>query len=229
MRGLFVTGTDTGVGKTEVTAAITRTWRRQGRDFFVCKPVATGLEQGPNGWHSPDTDRLAAAAGLLPEAVTPGRMRFREPAAPPVAAIREGVELRLATFVEELEGLAGPGRRVGLIEGVGGLLCPLTRGETVADLIGRLGMPTLVVARRSLGTLNHTLLTVEVALRRGLRVAGVVINATTPVRGLAEEVAAEELRERLPVPVLAEVPWRGARADEEIPSLAAVDWWSLVQ
>src|SRR5947208_745797 len=120
MRGLFITGTDTGVGKTEVTAGIARLWRRQGRDFAVRKPVATGGLD--------DARKLALAAGDGVEAITP--LLFAEPAAPPVAARLEGRELSLALIVEAL---GSPRRDALLVEGVGGLLCPLTAGETVAD------------------------------------------------------------------------------------------------
>jgi dethiobiotin synthetase len=214
MRGLFITGTDTGVGKTEVTAGIARLWRRQRRDFAVRKPIATGGLD--------DAHKLALAAGDVAEAVTP--LFFAEPAAPPVAARLEGRELSLAAIVEAL---GSPRRAAMLVEGVGGLLCPLTASETVADLAAHLRLPLVVVARRSLGTLNHTLLTVEVARTRGLRVVGVVVCETSPVTTRAEQDNVEELRARLTVPVLAVVPYRAGGYDEEIAALAGVDWWSL--
>jgi dethiobiotin synthetase len=214
MRGLFITGTDTGVGKTEVTAGIARLWRRQRRRFRVRKPVATGGLD--------DADKLALAAGDDPRAVTP--LFFPEPAAPPVAARLAGRELSLAMIVEAL----GPADEVMLVEGVGGLLCPLTATETVADLAALLRLPLVVVARRSLGTLNHTLMTVEIAKSRGLGVAGVVVSETSPVTTAAETANVEELRARLAVPVLAVVPHRPGGYGGEIPELAAVDWWSLV-
>lgn len=211
MRGLFITGTDTGVGKTVVTSAIARLWRQQGRSFRVLKPVATGVA---------DTAALAEAAGDADlAAVTP--WQFDAPAAPPVAARLAGTSLTLEEIV-----VAARRRAVGadalLIEGVGGLLCPLAGAATVADLIAALGLPVLVVARRSLGTLNHTLLTLEVARSRGLRVRGVVISETTPVQGVAEETNVEELRQRCDVPVLGVVPHGRPTA------MDVVDWWSLV-
>jgi dethiobiotin synthetase len=219
MQGLFITATDTGAGKTYVTASACRALRREGRPFRVCKPVATGAERVAGRWLAEDTRLLAEAAGERDlDAVTP--LVFPAPAAPPVAA-------RLAGATLTLEGLAGAVRRRGaggapvLVEGVGGLLCPLTERETVADLIAALGLPLLVVARRSLGTLNHTLLTVEAARGRGLRVAGVVVSETTPVCGPAEETNVEELRRRLDVPLLA-VAAHGAA---EVPG---VRWGALL-
>ena len=221
MHGLFITGTDTGVGKTEVTAAIARLWRRQGRDFAVSKPVATG-----GGRDAGDTLRLARAAGEADlEAVTP--FAFAEPAAPPVAARASGARLTLEGLAEAVRRRHRPGGAV-LVEGVGGLLCPLSDEHAVADLAFVLGLPLVVVARRSLGTLNHTLLTVESARARGLRLAGVVVSEAAPVAGLAEQSNVEELR-RLGVPVLAVVPYRAGGYEEEIPAVSAVDWWSLAR
>lgn len=227
MRGLFVTGTDTGVGKTEVTAAIARCWRHQGRRFAVCKPVATGIEPPPAGSGAADDSRaLAAAAGEPdPGAVTP--YQFRAPAAPPVAARLEGRRLDLGQLIGAVEERAAGDMPV-LVEGVGGLLCPLTERETVADLAVALGLPLVIVARRSLGTLNHTLLTVEAALRRGLRVVGVVVTETTPVASVAERENPAELRAQLTVPLLAVVPHRPGGYDREIPAISAIDWWSLI-
>lgn len=204
-RGLFVTGTDTGVGKTVVACAIARQWRREGRAFAVRKPVSTGGHE--------DAVALAAASGQRAADITP--FVFREPAAPPVAAAAEGraftLEMALSVFP--------PTEGAILAEGVGGLLCPLTDQETVADLAAALGLPLVVVARRSLGTLNHTLMTLEIARGRGLRVAGVVVCETEAVSGTAQLSAVGELRKR-GVPVLALVPY-----GSEEPS-PAVDWWS---
>lgn len=221
MRGLFITATDTGAGKTFVTAALARLWRREDRSFRVCKPVATGAE---NVW-SADT-RLLAESLDDPDlqAITP--YTFAVPAAPPVAARLAGVSLRLEDLTAAVRRHAAEGDAV-LVEGVGGLLCPLTERETVADLALDLALPLIVVARRSLGTINHTLLTVEAAQRRGLRVAGVVITATTPVTGVAEETAIEELQRRLDVPLLASLPHQGD--SQEMEALQSVDWWRLAQ
>jgi dethiobiotin synthetase len=223
MRGLFITATDTGAGKTYVTAGIARLWRHERRPFRVSKPVATGAE---SDW-SDDTRLLAEAAGDADlHAITP--YTFAVPAAPPVAARLAGTSLRLDDLVAAVRRRAADGTAV-LIEGVGGLLCPLTERETVADLAVALGLPLVVVARRSLGTLNHTLLTVEAAQRRGLHVAGVVVTATTPIQGVAEETAVEELRGRLDVPILAVLPHQPNKEDEKLEALSGVNWWRLTQ
>jgi dethiobiotin synthetase len=223
MRGLFITATDTGAGKTYVTAGIARLWRRQRRSFRVCKPVATGADNH----FSADTRLLAEAAGDLDlAAITP--CTFAAAAAPPVAARLAGTSLRLEDLAAAVRRRAAEGNAV-LVEGVGGLLCPLTERETVADLAVELALPLIVVARRSLGTLNHTLLTVEAVQRRNLHVAGVVVTATTLVQGVAEETAIEELRRRLDLPLLAALPHQPNANNSEMAELQAVDWWRLAQ
>jgi dethiobiotin synthetase len=223
MRGLFITATDTGAGKTFVTAGVARIWRREGRPFRVCKPVATGAE----GRWSEDTHLLAEAAGDTDlEAVTP--YTFAAAVAPPVAARLAGTAVMLADLAAAVRRRAAGGMTM-LVEGVGGLLCPLTERATVADLVRELDLPLIVVTRRSLGMLNHTLLTVEAAQRRGLRLAGVVVTATTPVQGVAEETNVEELRRRLNVPLLAVLPHQPDATDSGIAALAAVDWWGLAE
>ncbi len=223
--GLFFTGTDTGVGKTLVTAGVARSLRGRGRPVVICKPVATGARESGGRWLADDTAVLAEAAGSGDdwEAVTP--FAFPDPVAPPLAARRRGVTLTLDGLAAAVLRQRRPGAAL-LVEGVGGLLCPLTEAETVADLVRELSLPLVVVARRSLGTLNHTLLTLEAARTRGLTVAGVVVSETVPPEGLADETNVDELR-RLGVPVLAVVPHQAGGSREVIPALDAVDWWGM--
>jgi dethiobiotin synthetase len=226
VRGLFISATDTGAGKTVITCAIARAWRREGRSFHVCKPVATGAVLRAGRRVSDDTIALARAAGDTDlEAITP--FVFAEPAAPPVAARQEGMELTLSALVATIRRRQTSDGAM-LVEGVGGLLCPLTETDTVAGLITELQLPLVVVARRSLGTLNHVLLTLEAARNRGLRVLGIVVNETTPVSGLAEESNVEELRRRIDVPILAVVPHGRPDPEEEVPAISAVPWWSMM-
>jgi dethiobiotin synthetase len=224
--GLFFTGTDTGVGKTVVTAAVARILRGQGRGVLVCKPVATEAILKNGRLVSEDTLRLAQAAGApdLLEKVTP--WTFPDPVAPPVAARRAGVALKLSEIVRAVQE-SQESEKAMLVEGIGGLMCPLTERETVADLAKALHLPLVVVARRSLGTLNHTLLTLEVARARRLPVAGVVINETTPPHTLAEATNVVELQQRIEVPVLATVPHQPEPDSCAPDCLADVDWWKL--
>ncbi len=231
--GLFVVGTDTGVGKTRVASAIARTWTLAGRRVGVLKPVASGATAWEGKLVSDDAARLIEAIG---EDVDPTRVApilFEEPLAPPVAARRLGEPLTMASVLEAVaDCLAWWESRaeVLLIEGVGGLLCPLAEGATVADLAIALDLPLLVVAHRSLGTLNHTLMTVEAARSRSLRVAGVVLNGARPtVDPVAEESNAEELARRLGgVAILAEWPHD---AGPDLPDVApeAGGWYDLAK
>jgi len=194
VRGLFVTGTDTGVGKTVVTAAIALALKARGVGVRVVKPVQTG---------DGDADTLRHLAELedSPDQIAP--FSFRAPLAPLVAARLEGIALDLDAVASAVRRARG---ELTLVEGVGGLLCPIGPDWTIADLAARLGLPLLVVARAGLGTVNHTLLTLEEGRRRGLEIAGVVLN------GRVDESTATntELIEAFGgYPMLAEVPWLG--------------------
>jgi dethiobiotin synthetase len=187
MKGLLVTGTDTGVGKTVVAALLCR--GRPGATY--CKPVQTGLDVD-----EPDVEVVARIAGCETRQ-GPG---FGEPLAPAVAAARAG---RSVTRADLLRPFAGAGDVVG--EGAGGLLVELgTDGTTLADLATDLDLPVVVVARPSLGTLNHTRLTCEAAWARGLRMAGIVVSRYPADPGVAERTNLDGLAEI--APVLAVVP-----------------------
>lgn len=225
--GLFFTGTDTGVGKTVVMATVARCLRAGGRRVGVCKPVATGASRQDGRWLSEDTIQLARAAEIENELERVTPWVFAEPLAPAVAAARAGVSLAISELVSAVDWWTTRADVV-LVEGVGGMLCPLTLRETVADLAARLGFPMVIVARTTLGTLNHTLLTLEVASRRGLRVAGVVLNEVEPPGGGgAEQTNPAELQRRIDVPVLAIVRHRHKLAEARLEELDGIDWWHL--
>lgn len=234
--GLFITGTDTGVGKTAVAAAIVRLLVHQGRRVAALKPVATGATRDGDTWRCEDAEALVQAlGGALPLArVSP--WIHEPPLAPPVAARLAGEPLhwpRLRAVVREaLAWWAEQGAEVVIVEGVGGFLCPLAEEATVADLAIDLDFPLVIVARRGLGTLNHTLLTVEAARMRGLRIAGVVLNGSEPTtNALAESTNPDELTRHLDgIPILAEIPHGvGTTHHGTLPDLhtelLGVDWW----
>ena len=164
-KGLFVVGTDTGVGKTTVSVGLVSAWTADGKKMAVMKPVETG-----NGG---DAAALLSATGrpLDPALVNP--YRFPLPAAPEIAARRAKKTIALGVIDAAYRNLAADADLT-LVEGAGGLLVPLGRGAMICDLVARLDLPLLIVARTELGTMNHTLLTAEVARRRGLRLLGVV-------------------------------------------------------
>ena len=174
LRGVFVTGTDTGVGKTVVAGAIAAALREQGRRVAAFKPVVTGLEEPAVPAWPRDHELLAAAAGTRVSAVTPHR--FGPAVSPHLAAELAGVTLDLDAMVVAASAAAAEARaEVLVVEGVGGLLVPLTAEHSVRDLAAVLGFPLVVAARPGLGTISHTLLTVEAARHAGLRVAAVVL------------------------------------------------------
>lgn len=187
---LFVTGTDTGVGKTVASAALARSERTAGRRVAYCKPVQTGLAPGQPG----DADFVAGAAGVP---VTEC-LRLPEPLAPAVAAHRAGVDIDVDTLIKAIRAPAA-GVDVLIVEGAGGLLVPLTDAVTMADLAGRLGARLVVVTRPGLGTLNHTALTVEAARARGLDVAGLVVSGWPAPPGVTETTNLERLAAMAPV------------------------------
>jgi dethiobiotin synthetase len=175
MRGLFVTATDTGVGKTEVACALVSAARADGLDAVGMKPAQSGVVAGEPS----DADRLRAASGAAEpfDAICP--YSFAAPLAPAVAARAEGRDVSFARIVDAARALAARHAAV-VVEGAGGLLVPLTERETFADLAVALALPVAVVARAGLGTVNHTALTVEALRRRGLAVVALVLNRTGP-------------------------------------------------
>lgn len=203
MRGLFVTGTDTGVGKTFVTCALARALREAGVDVGVMKPIETGVPaEGPE-----DARALRAAAGVEDplELICP--VRFALPASPEAAARAEGRAIPLGAIREAHEELARRHEFL-LVEGAGGLLVPIDAGTDMADLARMLGLPLLVVARGALGTVNHTRLTLEAAEGRRLAVLGVVLSHATAELAASDERNLAGLRERLGERLLLELGHR---------------------
>ncbi|WP_246358997.1 dethiobiotin synthase [Paenibacillus phytorum] len=172
IRGLFVTGTDTGVGKTIVTAAITAALRAEGLNAGVWKPVQSGALLGSG---VTDAERLLQSTGIneRPEAVAP--FTFEAPLTPMLAAKHAGVTFTLEELISAGEPLAKRYEAL-LIEGAGGVAVPLTDDALVVDLISELHIPALIVARSSLGTINHTLLTASFLRHHAIPIVGVIMN-----------------------------------------------------
>ncbi|MCO1337898.1 dethiobiotin synthase [Kocuria polaris] len=229
---LAITGTDTGVGKTVVTAALAAAHLAAGRTVAVYKPVQTGeppaTSVGTRGGDTGEVERLAGAGVVLAEGA-----RFAEPMAPIAAAAAEGSAL--PGFEDHVAAIGHLHARtdVVLVEGAGGLLVRLTAaGHTIADVARAAGGRLVVVARAGLGTLNHTELTLEGAAARGVPVAGVVLGAWPAGAGHIEESNADTLRG---VCADAGVGWWGALPDgagawdAERFGAAAVRWFGCVR
>ncbi|MGA2616968.1 MAG: dethiobiotin synthase [Thermoguttaceae bacterium] len=225
--GLFVTGTDTGVGKTYVAALIVRALRAAGRRVGVYKPAASGCPRDEQGrLVSPDAAVLWEAAGRPADLEQVCPQRFAAPLAPHLAAQAEARRLdplRLRTGLDYWRGRSD----VIVVEGAGGLLSPLGEREYVADLARDLGFPLVVVSRNILGTINATLqtLTTAAVFRGGLMVAGVVLNhpAPPPPDDPSLRTNRRELAARCSAPLLTEVAYGAERFD------ADVDWFALAR
>jgi dethiobiotin synthetase len=173
LRGLFVTGTDTGVGKTVVAGAVCAALAARGQCVAAFKPVVTGLDEEVGEWPR-DHELLAAAGGGRQSASDVAPLVFGPPVSPHHAAELAGTTIEPLELARAARATA-EGADVLVCEGVGGLLVPLTTGYLVRDLALELDLPLLVAARPGLGTINHTLLTLEAARSAGLAVAAVVM------------------------------------------------------
>lgn len=187
----FVTGTDTGVGKTVASAWLAASARDAGRRVRYVKPVQTGLANGAPG---SDADFVAVATGVPADEL----LRFDGPLAPAVAAELAGTSIDAEALVASVKALAVDVEEL-IVEGAGGLLVPLADGWTMADLAAALGAELVVVVRPGLGTLNHTALTLEAARARGLPVAGLIISGWPDDPGVTERTNLERLRAMAPV------------------------------
>ena len=208
-RGLFVTGTDTDIGKTVVAGGIARALRQGGEGVEVYKPVASGCRLNPRGGLiSSDAEFLAACGDSTRPLSDITPVRFREALAPNVAAARADKTVDLQAIFDGWSRLTESGLPI-IVEGVGGLLCPLSDDFWVIHLAKMLQLPLVVVVRPDLGTINHTLLTLHAARSAGLTVAGVVINrwpADPDPIDTAIKTNPQQLADRGDVPILARVP-----------------------
>jgi dethiobiotin synthetase len=230
-KGLFVTGTDTGVGKTVIAGGIARILAEGGVKVGVFKPVATGCRARWEGLVSADTEFLAACAKSNLDLATITPVGYRTPAAPVVSASRDGPPV-------DLERIAAAYRAVTkqcdvvIAEGIGGVRVPLTAEIDVLDLAAELALPVLIVARPDLGTINHTLMTIDCVRSADLEVAGVVINKYNAAAAtVAEETCGEVIAACGAADVLAIVPFdedvdieQQRLGESIIETLKDVDW-----
>ncbi len=196
MRGLFITGTDTGAGKTVLSGCLLAAMRAAGERPAASKPVLTGLDEAPQGeqgsWPA-DDELLGSITGAARAQVSP--LRFGPAVSPHLAAELAGRPIDLQALLACTRA-AIDGASAAIVEGVGGLLVPLADGYSVRDLAVELGLPLIVAARPTLGTINHTLLTLEAARAAGLDVRAVVLTPWPAQPGVIE-VSNRETIERL--------------------------------
>ena len=211
----FVTGTDTEIGKTLVSAALLTALVETGIRACGMKPVAAGAELRDGDWHNEDADLLGAAGNvsMLPSLTTP--YLLKEAAAPHIAAALEGVTIEMVPILAAYTEIAAACDAV-VVEGVGGFRVPLSGAFDTADLARELGLPVVLVVGLRLGCINHALLAVEAIIARGLVLAGWVANAAQAEMAYADENI-EALLLRIPAPLLGRIP----HLDQPDPQAAA--------
>lgn len=192
----FLTGTDTGAGKTYVAALLVRALRKAGRDCVGLKPICCGGRE--------DAETLYAAAEGSIELNDINPVWLRTPAAPYTAAVIENRAIDLM-LVREAFGRARSAHESIIVEGIGGWRVPIARDYFVGDLAEEFGLPVIVVVANRLGAINHALLTVESVQRRGLPCAGVILNRVSPEDDVATATNRAMIEELAGVPILAEV------------------------
>jgi len=221
MRGIFITGTDTGVGKTLVAGALAAAARCSGARVGVFKPCESGCRQQDGSLLAHDAAFLQRMAGSPApiEHICP--YRLQEPLAPAIAAEREGLNIS-THYIEEIFRRLCQNCDTMIVEGAGGLLVPMAAGVLTLDIVRQLKLPVLVVARLSLGTINHTLLTIRQIQAAGLPLAGVVFSQTQPRQTTAEQTNPEVLQRYTDTPLLGCLPFLNTEQQSDPGMLAAI-------
>ena len=220
-QGIFVAGTDTGVGKTIIAGGLAAFYRTRSLRVGVMKPIESGCERLEDGLHPHDAlflKKMSSSSDDLDDIVP---YRLEHPLTPSVAADLAGVEIDLARIHRAYRRLEDR-HDVMLVEGVGGLLAPLFHHLNSVDVIRLLAIPLIVVARNALGTINHTLLTVEHARRNGLNIIGIIINNCSSSPDLSAETNPQVIEALAGVPLLGVMPYVPPPQQGDASALAAV-------
>lgn len=199
----FITGTDTEIGKTVVSAMLIRYFIGRGEQVIGMKPVASGAKPVTNQLQNDDAMQLIKASNVSADYDLVNPYCFEPPIAPHIAAQQQGTEISVATIQQSYQQLANKSDRV-IVEGVGGWQVPLNETQTVADLAKTLSLPVILVVGIRLGCLNHAMLTAQSILATGCVFAGWVANEVQPETAFVEENI-QSLVNRLPAPMLARV------------------------
>ena len=210
MKSVIVIGTDTGVGKTVVATGLAWALRNRGFDVGVMKPVQTGRPSGP----ASDAGLLRNASRSNDTIVEICPYRFDAPLAPVIAADRRGVRIALSRLTQAFQRLAMRHEFL-VVEGIGGLMVPLTMTKTTLDWIESLELPLVLVTANRLGAINHTLLTIRAAEARGLAVHNIILNHLSPRSGLVERTNRDILKKLLPKTRLTEIPYMNPGAGRQ--------------
>ena len=205
MKSYFVTGTDTGVGKTTITASLAASLRKHGIDVGVMKPIASGIPQR-TGFKSSDVALLCEAAKVndTEEMINPVFLPVST--SPYDAAKILNLEIDMRIIFEKFQHLLKAHQML-FVEGIGGIMTPITKNFFVADLIKKMGLETIIVTRSTLGTLNHTMMTLRMCKEYGIAIKGMIINYFDEKGSLAERNAPSTLHEITELPILGIIPF----------------------
>jgi dethiobiotin synthetase len=207
-RGFFVTGTDTGVGKTRIAAALLHGFSLAGLSTAGMKPVAAGCDWRDGAAYWEDVEQLVDASSVRADLALVNPYRFEAPIAPHLAAAQAGVSIQMDVIVAACGALQAQAEVV-VVEGAGGWLVPLSAQHSMADLAIQLGLPVILVVGMRLGCISHALLTMAAIAQSGVPVAGWIANQTAPDM-LAIDGNLAALRARIAAPLLGVAPWQPA-------------------
>ena len=210
MSAVFLTGTDTGIGKTFASVALLHSHRARGRSAIGMKPIASGCRATAEGLRNDDAEALIAASDPAPPYALCNPFAFEPAIAPHIAARDAGIEIVLPPIVDAFRNLASRADRI-VVEGVGGWSVPLSGSLMQADLVQALGIPVVLVVGLRLGCINHALLSARAIVADGCTLVGWIANRIDPGMAVADANLAT-LRERLGVPMLGDLA-HGMRAD----------------
>jgi len=230
-KGFFVTGTDTGVGKTLVSGGIAHILRGAGKRVGVFKPVASGCRRDYDGLVNADAEFLRGCSHCDFDLDVINPVRYLAPAAPIVCIEHENRQVDFAAIETAYNKIAAESD-VLIVEGIGGIRVPISEGVDVIELAKAFDLPMIIVTRPDLGTINHTLLTIDAARNAGLHIAGVVISGyNAETAGLAEETLPRVLADWGQVPILTIVPYdeesdveNGKLGELTVEALTDCDW-----
>lgn len=234
--GVFITGTDTEIGKTVIAGGLAAAIKASGIDVGVMKPIASGGIAYEDGLVSEDATFLKHAAQVDDDLDLINPICLRHPLAPSVAAEIEGVSIDFQRIEAAFNQLCSKHEFI-IVEGIGGIAVPICSELLVVDLVKRFQLQLLIVARPNLGTINHTVLTVAFARSSQLKLCGIVLNSLQhESKGLAEKTNPKEIIRLTHLPILGVVPF-DARVQQQTPAPAflsqfidsRIDWMSLVQ
>lgn len=206
----YVTGTDTGAGKTHASIALLHSLQRLGRRAVGMKPVASGARENRHGWSNDDAVSLLQASAFQPDYALVNPVCLKAATAPEIAAAHEGLQFGIPQLASAFNALRTQADDV-VVEGVGGWCAPLNERLMQSDLVRALDLPVVLVVGLRLGCINHALMTLAALQADGMRIAGWIANAIDPELEFADEYFACIAR-RMPVPCLARLAWRSPAA-----------------